>query len=66
MKHNPVARHAHRFNRCQRHKTAKQYQRNDKHKARQNDLSGPSCLWAGHGRWPAMLLTCSPSRGWMV
>ncbi|MFZ5756586.1 MAG: DUF7230 family protein [Pseudomonadota bacterium] len=42
---NPVARHAHRFNRCARHKDAKRYQRNGKHKARQNDFSGPFCWW---------------------
>lgn len=39
--HNPVAKHAHRFNRCARHKDATQYRRNDKHKARQSDSSGP-------------------------
>lgn len=38
--HNPVAKHAHRFNRCARHKDATQYCRNDKHKARQSDSSG--------------------------
>ncbi|MDO9173859.1 MAG: hypothetical protein Q7V62_03575 [Actinomycetota bacterium] len=51
MKHNPVARHAHRFNRCTRHKQAKHYQRNEKHrgdarKARQkDDFGGPFALW---------------------
>lgn len=38
--HNPVAKHAHRFNRCARHKDATTYRRNDKHKARQSDSSG--------------------------
>lgn len=42
--HNPVAKHAHRFNRCARHKDATTYRRNDKHKARQSDSSGP-CFW---------------------
>ncbi|MFZ5723143.1 MAG: DUF7230 family protein [Pseudomonadota bacterium] len=42
--HNPVAKHAHRFNRCARH-ADKRRARHEKHRqmARQTDISGLFC-----------------------